>query len=97
MSECPRPGLLQNLNLKNTGLTGLLPREMSQLATIQHISLGGNQLEGGWVLMLLRPGRAMEVCCRCNRAARLRMQACRQVGVVAHRGCTSACSAPGPP
>jgi len=37
---------LQNLNLRNTGLSGFLPSQMAALDTIQFLSLGDNKLEG---------------------------------------------------
>lgn len=39
---------LSNLNLANTGISGFLPPQMGALKAAQFITLGGNDLEGGW-------------------------------------------------
>lgn len=48
---------LSNLNLANTGISGFLPPQMGALKAAQFITLGGNDLEGGWSGGMIPSGR----------------------------------------
>lgn len=68
----------QNLNLFNTGLSGFVPPQMSELSTLQFLSLGRNKLEGARRALLLIPHPRRRLQLRQGPAyASLRMLVCQ--------------------